>query len=276
LERVVAKIRVTHIYVLESLSEGKTGRRLYEDIKALQAFHGRTLEITFRDCPTRSSLLSELDGISKAVVPGGTCFVHIEAHGNPNVLGLADGKDVSWEELGPRFAKINAACGINLFLVVAACFGGYSATAIRLQEPAVYRTCIAPSDEIWNDQLYSAFHAFYSAALEKLDIHAGIAALRNTTAGKSFYIGTAEEMFRLGFKLAFEKHWSGEGLKASAMRVTDKLTALGKPASLGTSETLLKAHAREYFETCYRSYFALEDYPQNKTRFPFSYEDFTA
>jgi hypothetical protein len=65
-------------------------------------------------------------------------MLHIECHGDADGIQLTDGSLMPWSRLKPLLVNINLASRMNLFLVMACCYGGYFAAECRYSEPVPF------------------------------------------------------------------------------------------------------------------------------------------
>jgi hypothetical protein len=86
----------------------------------------------------RVSTLADLEtGISSLVEEAQNSalkpWLHLEGHGSADESGFqfASGTHCSWNQLKELITPLNVATGLNLLLILATCFGGSFARAIR-------------------------------------------------------------------------------------------------------------------------------------------------
>lgn len=116
-----------------------------------------------------ASLLNEL--CAWVIESGGIGLcLHIDCHGCKDGLELADGSQMPWSRLSPLLASINLASGMNLFLWLACCYGGYFVLACRYSEIVPFACIIGPGDEIDPYKLLAFASAFYTELFRTLDI----------------------------------------------------------------------------------------------------------
>lgn len=180
-------IRFNRLVVIESLDPGdrRTGWDLYESqLKPLEAaFDG--LEVSYVWVQDRAALEALIVRLTSEADERRWPIIHIEAHGNEHVLGLAD-CNVFWQELGALMAPLNRATRFNLIVTLAACHGAFFAKALDPFKPAPFLHLVSPAERIYPDEVEECFRAFYWHLLSQgppepggvLDLSAAFAALR--------------------------------------------------------------------------------------------------
>src|SRR2546422_669733 len=116
------------IAVVQSLPIGEmqTGRRLRDDLDALNVFHQRGIDVSFHNISGKSQFLACLTQLQQEAIQGIWPLLHIECHGADDTTGiiLADRSFIAWAELKPYLTTINIATHCNLLIVLGACYGG--------------------------------------------------------------------------------------------------------------------------------------------------------
>src|SRR5919106_108056 len=110
------------IYIFQSLPAGelRTGFHLLQFLKDLPGTNGH---LAYAEPATLTDLARELGTIREQLKATGQIpLIHIEAHGSPNGLELADGF-LPWSVLKEMLTEINILCHLNLLSVISACYG---------------------------------------------------------------------------------------------------------------------------------------------------------
>ena len=244
---------VNMIVVIESLrtDDRKTGRALRDDLEIIALPYGNNLQIHYKTVQGADEvefLLQELYGYVSLC--GRAPILHIECHGDADGIQLADGSLMSWSRLKPLLVNINLASRMNLFLVMACCYGGYFAAECRYSEPVPFAWILGPGREIYPDPLLALSGAFYAELLKTRDVTEALTvggAAR--PSGISYFSMSAVGVFRVA------------------------LTARIKGAGSAESRARLRTVEEPQFDEYRRQFFALDEFPENEARFAITYAE---
>jgi len=244
---------VNMIVVIESLpaDHWKTGRALRDDLEIIALPYGNNLQIHYKTAQSADDLeflLKELYGYVSLC--GRAPILHIECHGDADGIELADRSRMAWSRLKPLLVGINHASRMNLFLVMACCYGGYFAAECRYSEPVPFAWILGPGKEIEADPLLALNGAFYTQLFKSRDVTAAVTAggaARPT--GISYFSMSAVGVFRVA------------------------LTARIKGAGSAESRARIRSIEEPIFDRCRRQFFALEQFPENEARFAITYRE---
>lgn len=199
-------LKFNKLFIIESLDGNKetlTGEKLRDDISAYRFMNPRESEIILRQVKTKEELKDELNKILEETRNGIIPAIHFEMHGadtggikeingtryyNAEKLmkgGLVtwqDNKLTSWEELMTMLREINIACGNNLLVTMAVCFGIWNITYAYLHEAAPFFITVGAFDEMYNNQIEICYQAFYETLLQADDIDKATDALNKENA----------------------------------------------------------------------------------------------
>ena len=70
--------------IIESLEQGKTGRRLVEDLRPISILHGRDIDVIYSEVGTKDTFTSQLISLEQEAEKGHWPILHIECHGLEN------------------------------------------------------------------------------------------------------------------------------------------------------------------------------------------------
>lgn len=179
-------------------------------------------------------------------------------------------------EIGEKLRKINIACGLNLFVVVSACHGGYAAMATQLMSASPFFALCGPLEEVSAGDLLDDYERFYRELFLSRDCNLALDALNN--GSQTTYLGVpARYLFNLGWSHYTEKLCSGKALRERVERVVQQALDGGIPRS---KISQLRKHARQFirdprhsFEEARDIFFMYDSYPENRNRFPFDYSE---
>jgi hypothetical protein len=243
---------INMIVVIQSLREDdwQTGRFLREDIEVAALPYGNDLQVhykTARNADELEFLLKELERYVR--LSGRAPCLHIQCHGDADGLQLTDGSQMLWGRLKPLLVNINLASRMNLFLVLACCYGGYFAAECRYQEPVPFAYILGPGKAIAADPLFALNTAFYIELLKTRDVTQALTVAGGARAGISYFSMSAVGVFRVALAARIEAAGSAE------------------------SRARLKAIERPLFEQYRRRFFALDQFPENADRFAITYDE---
>ncbi len=115
------------IIILQSLDseDRKTGTELHDDTVSRATWKHPNVQTQIIQIETSLELFEVLDGINNDVRHNEVLpFIHFETHGTTDGLSLASGENVKWTDMLPLIGAINLNTDNNLFISVAACWGG--------------------------------------------------------------------------------------------------------------------------------------------------------
>src|SRR5437016_211361 len=98
------------IFIIQSLNEGRTGSRLYDDLKTLTVFTEVEIEAELIDVNNKSELIATLVEINRKVqATDALPLIHFETHGgdNPSGIILSSGEFVDWQDIERLLTDIN-------------------------------------------------------------------------------------------------------------------------------------------------------------------------
>ena len=167
--------KFNELWMIESLKkdEQKTGSALYNDVWKPYTSQHTNLTCKYRDCTTKGEVIKTLEEIALSAQNGYYPLLHIECHGDNNKKGLilADNSLITWEELAPLIQKINVECGVNLCVVLAACYGkeGIEIFGHAGFNRAPLYALIGSIDALLPTELEQAFKLFYKEFIQTCD-----------------------------------------------------------------------------------------------------------
>jgi hypothetical protein len=240
------------IAVIESLREGdwKTGRLIREDLEIVALPYGNNLQVhykTARDAAEFEFLLQELEAYVR--FSGRAPCLHIQCHGDADGLELTDGSRIPWSRLKPLLVNINLASRMNLFLVLACCYGGYFAAECRYHEPVPFAYILGPGKAIAADPLLALNTTFYTELFRTGDVTQALTIAGKVRPDIAYFSMSAVGIFRVA--------------------LTGRIKRSGQEAERARS----RAIDEPFFEKCRRQFFALDQYPENADRFAITYAD---
>jgi hypothetical protein len=241
------------LVIIESLSNGHTGRRLWDDVSLYCKLHNPKLECRFYQPQTKVEFLELLRELRSL---GWIPLLHLEAHGSVHDdihdepltvdrdlgafesassayekwgLRLANDDFLSWFELYRELGELNIACRNNLGVVMSAC-RGINATWMFSGDPvgrAPVRMVVGPEAKEPEGCLERGFSLFYKRLLLDRDVTLAFRELRAEVP--SMRLLSAEQVFALGMNGYFKKRMTRRAIEkrinaglAEAMRTNPR------------------------------------------------------
>lgn len=217
-----ATCRFNTVFLISSVKQGELNiaRRLEESSLNEAAIRNQNLNVISMNFLSKEELLAELEKIS-AACPEALPLIHLDLHGNKDAFQCANGDLISWMEIGEKLRKINIACGLNLFVVVSACHGGYAAMATQLMSASPFFALCGPLEEVSAGDLLDDYERFYRELFLSRDCNLALDALNN--GSQTTYLGVpARYLFNLGWSHYTEKLCSGKALRERVERVVQQ------------------------------------------------------
>lgn len=271
-----SSINANCIVIVDSIPDGElnTARQLREELRDWADTFEEPPGLVFSRVVTASDLQVVLVEFERLVRDENMLpVVHVEAHGWDNGLQLASGDLVSWTELKEWITPLNVAMRLGLLFVLAACKGATFTKAIRLSDPAPLWGISGPTQDVTAGRIEADFRAFYRALFDGCSTKDMLAALVHDAPENTYYATSAEEFFFRAWKGYKETYCTDAQLAERAKRAAEILTDMGKQAvSEQQYRQLMAEREPKLFERYRDTYFMVDLYPENKTRFPVTYE----
>lgn len=238
------------VVVIQSLrdDDNPTGLWLYELIEGLARPYGPNLTTHYKTAQRADQLeflLQELAGY--VALSGRAPILHLECHGHPDGIQLADGSGMSWGRLKPLLTDINLASKMNMLFTMASCHGGYFAAECRYDEPVPFAYVIGPGNKIAEGALYHLTDGFYSELFKSWDVTKALTAGGGGREDISYFSMSAVGIFRLAL--------------TARIKGTDRARRIIE---------------EPIFDQLKRKFFALDQFPENASRFAISYAEVCA
>ena len=175
-----------------------TARRLKESLEDISLYLADGLQIRYLRIDTiddlKTGMTQVLDEIRSVRL---TPWIHLEGHGlsDENGFQLGNGTSCTWAQLKEIITPINIEMGLNLFLILATCYGGSFARAIETTNRAPVVALIGPKRSIKVRDIEKAFPIFYRTFFESLSLKKALQALNVNSPKDIYYQTTAEQFF---------------------------------------------------------------------------------
>lgn len=268
------------IVVLDAIPDGElnTARRLKENLDDISLYVANGLQVRYFYLNTiddlKSGMAEILDEIKKShLVP----WLHLEGHGLSDESGfqLATGAICTWSQLKEIITPLNVKVGLNLFLILATCYGGSFARAIRTTDRAPVLGLIGPKQAIKVGKVEKDFPAFYRTFFESLSLKKALGVLNDTAPKNLYFQITAERFFYEAWKNYKRTYCTEQEIKNRARRMYREAKSQNLPRTPGIGQLKRLIHSKEVtlFEKYRDTYFMCDIYESNRTRFSVSYRE---
>jgi hypothetical protein len=265
------------IYILESLNddENKTGTKLTHDLKSRCLFE--KLGIESRQIKNKSAYIDYLEDIkndcerkNNKIYP----LLHLEIHGLDDQSGLIikpSQEIITWNEFTNYCRKINKACGNNLIIVMAVCYGYHAISDIKIRQGvSPYYALIGPSNIIYNNNLNIKFLKFYEKLFTSNDVLSAYKLIEN-----EYCIYHCEDLFIKVMLSYFRDSCIGEGKKIRIDRLLERYIRESNNIKINVKQIRKELEEKikpteQIFER-YKKTFLLSDIKSNADRFKIDY-----
>jgi hypothetical protein len=275
-------VRFNVVYVLESLAPGepKTGRDLFDSAVypgtvALEGMHAE-----FAPIADESALLKKLSEIAHAARVGNhRPIVHIEAHGGPDGIELADGNYIPWSRVIPALTAINEACRNNLFVVAISCQGWNLTASLMPSDRAPVFMLIGPPANMSAETLLAATRRFYDTLVATIDVNRALEAMNNHAPFADWQLrpATAEILFCRAFRLYVNEVATPLALQARENELVAKITRQRNLNVLQSAALRLQVRAdlqdhRAAYDRMRGRFLMFDLFPDDVARFGLTYD----
>jgi hypothetical protein len=275
----MSESRFNGVVILDAIPDGElnTARRLKEDLEDISCYLAEGFQVRYFRIDTIEALEVVISEILVEVRSIGLRpWLHLEGHGlsDQNGFQLASGTNCSWDQLKDLITPLNIRLGLNLVLVLATCYGGSFARAIRTVDRAPILGLIGPTCEVKIGEIENGFSTFYRTFFESLSLKKAIDAL-NATAPKNLYYRTTAERFFYEVWASYKAVYCTEqeiNKRARRLYREAKLQKLPRTPSVGQLKRLIRSQESMLFEKYRDTYFMFDIYDSNRTRFSVTYK----
>jgi len=273
--------RFNAVAILDAIPEGElnTARRLKEELEDIASFVADGLQVYYVRIETMESLENTIsDVLRKNRESGFQPLLHLDGHGLVDETGfaLAGGTSCNWSKLKDLITPLNVAMGLNLMVIMATCYGGSFARAIRTTDRAPVWGLIGPTQEVTAGQVEGSFRIFYRTFFESFSSSKALRALRESAPASIYFVTTADNFFYEVWRSYKKNECSRYMIKKRALRMYQeaKLKNLSELPSIGKFKKMLsdRSKEKELFERYRDTYFMCDLYPSNRNRFLVTYE----
>lgn len=219
------------IVIVDTIPDGElnTAKLLRDSLKDIAAIIDG-LHIRYARADTAQDVADLIMRLTDEVKNNGVLpSLHIEAHGFNDESGFvaASGEPCTWETLKDLVTPLNIVTNLNLMIVMAACFGGSFARAIRTTDRAPVWGILGPTRAITAGQLIDGFSAFYSAFFDEDADVSPFRVLVDSAPERMYYLTTPEEYFYQVWVNYKTKQYTDEELTRRARALQEQVRRNG-------------------------------------------------
>lgn len=159
--------------------EPQTARRLHDSVRDL-AYSVTLPSIERSKVQSVEELIAFLKNVRKRCVNDGLKpILHFEAHGNEDVIAIANG-EMKWTDLIPHLREIYLASGGSLGVVMSTCHGFHALKPIKIKTSTPFAFLMGSQDEITVGQIESNMILFYKELFSNGDLESAMAMVDST------------------------------------------------------------------------------------------------
>lgn len=290
--------KFNRIYVIQSLPKRfdslgnekiETGEELYNDLLRWKAYQHEHLEVYLKKINTHQEWKNLMKDIYEECLIEGTCpIIHLEIHGHKtqdvftDSIVLSNGEAVSLAEIGNQLRQINIACRFNLFVTLAVCKGMSLLLNMHLEQPMPFIGAIGSFYEIKEKDLIIRYTDFYTTLFDTFDVIKSYQALVNANTGikAEYKYIPADELFVRNYHRYLREKCIRQAMKERAIDseslLRRKLVNRKERRSFQKTFWMVEKKFRDfYYRSAVKSFFMLDDMPENKERFevPLTFEE---
>jgi len=268
------------IVILDAIPEGElnTARRLKEDLLDISNYIASGLQVRYIRINTIDDLINGLSEINEEIKNNELKpWLHLEGHGlsDQNGFLFANNSICTWCQFKEIITPLNISLGLNLMLILATCFGGSFARAIRTIDRAPVLGIIGPTREVKVGDIEKSFPSFYRTFFNTLSLKEAIKAL-NADAPDDLYYRTSASQFFYNVWASYKNIACTEkeiNNRARRMYREAKSQNLPRTPSIGKLKRKLRSIENTSFDKYRDTYFMYDIVSSNRERFPVTYKE---
>lgn len=201
-------------------------------------------------------------------------MVHIEVHGSKTGCGSATDEFIPWDALAMPLRRLNVATHNSTVVAVAACKGGYLATAAAAHpfEPAPFCGIVGPDVDTYDVNLKYGFREYYFELARTKDFQLALHKLQEKWLPECRAFDSGE-IFRDGIAHYSNKWLSGQLLQQRVKGIMRQHARAHTPPRYGGGKVSRREIVRrlrqndERIERYWRHFIMADLYPENEARF---------
>jgi len=189
------------IIVIQSLmpKDEKTGENLYNDLIRYKELSQKESFSSFYDVHSIQEFLLAIKNVEASLIEGDILTLQIETHGCTEGIELSNGEVLKWKDFYDIIRPLNIKTGHLLFVVMAMCKSIAMLSAINPEKRAPYRAFVCTTRDVYPDEVYRGFMAFYENYFNLLDITQALKAIQKEVKDENghspFQVLTAESVY---------------------------------------------------------------------------------
>ena len=216
------RLTLGKVHIVEWLNQGddRTGWKLFDDLQPLGIKSDPRVEVDFHRIETAGELLGLLLEFTEEYRrERRTPLLHLETHGERDGIGARE-QELAWRDLAETLAPLNRLTGVNLVIILAACWGFYGVQMLRPNfGPAAFRGLIAPHRKLDEKEVLKGCLAFYRTVFSRMNGDDALKTMNDAIdpMRETFWHVSAET----AFMLAFQNYLAGDGSPEGAELLAD-------------------------------------------------------
>lgn len=230
-----------------------------------------SIGVSYLSCGYRDEFLAQVRALTEdARLHGRRPVLHIECHGDEaRGLVFANDSELPWDALAEELEALNAATGFNLFVVVAACYGGHFLSQLHNGRPAPCLALIGPTEEVSPAEIMAGFMRFYRGLFDSMDAGKAARSMRGLQMSNGRWPVQHAEFWYSAVATGYvETHCSLAAIKARALQLRRQTLGNGVDVSMAVLKGMIKqAHRTRLAGTMFDTYFMVDLMPTNRRRF---------
>jgi len=278
------KFKSNKYYVLVSLEDESSIKDIYNSI-IVRRCENKNLQHEYIFFKTANEFIEIIERIvdeaeSKIIFP----HIHLECHGEEEGVKFFNDFILTWSIFGDELSKVNGACGNNLVVTLATCFGGYFVLDLidklvsesECRAPAL--CLIGPDHESNYGELHAGFNDFFNTFLQTRNLKEGFNSMNQNILSGKLILRTCEEIFKMGTHsyldnvlnklLANDTLTEANVRKIEGMHLKNKGAYLSNEQSIELRRMIKDINSYEdFFLEKRKQYYWIDKYPENEIRF---------
>ena len=195
-------------------------------------------------------------------------IIHVESHGSDSGLIFDNGSEMGWEEVANLLTNVNIETKFNLLAVFSACFGGYFVGEIKPIKSAPCWCAIAPTQEVFPDELLNGFRIFYKKLFDTLDVGIASKTLDQTKLSSGKWFTQPIELWFEELMINYAKQYCLNNSADKQLKILfRRMKAEGTYVSKSFLKRLLKNEHKNLVEKYFEVFYSTKVVPENNQRF---------
>ncbi len=265
------------IVLIKSLEDKEryTTNVVQEGIKGNSKFSENPMHILEYQVNNSEEFIDVISQLTSAAKNGLKPIVNVDCHGDIiDGLEFENGSTISWDSLSEYLIPLNEATGFNLITVFSACYGAHFLQNMEVIKPAPCAFILAPTHEIYPDELIGGLRAFYNALFDTLDMMETVRKAYSQELQNGSWFAEFAATWYLNVVTGYVKHHcTRKECRKRVQALYAKLKAEGYTKGVDANSignlkrSLLNSNRTELTHRYFDRYFMLDRVPENRPKF---------